>query len=135
MEHKQLPFLGCRVALCGFEEAEAEHVQEIAVQNGLFVGCTCYLLPSLKLTDTHTHFTFSYFTLFVGVVVCNPENPKLTHLLCASGVAAQDIPQVPSWVHVVMEQVCHIFTYSVYSNFVISFIPPLPLSHCGCFLI
>ena len=72
MEHKQLPFLGCHVALCGFEEAEAVHVQEIAVQNGLFSGRTC-LVPSLRVTHTHIHthtHTHTHLTLFLFHSFC-----------------------------------------------------------------
>ena len=34
MELKQLPFVGCYLALYGFSDEEAEHVRETAVQNG-----------------------------------------------------------------------------------------------------
>ena len=32
--HKQLPFAGCHIALAGYPEAEAQHMREIAADNG-----------------------------------------------------------------------------------------------------
>ena len=34
MIYKQLPFLGCHIALFGFSETESKHVREIAQNNG-----------------------------------------------------------------------------------------------------
>ncbi len=37
MNYKQVPFLGCQLALYGFSSTEASHVKEIAETNGTTV--------------------------------------------------------------------------------------------------
>lgn len=36
MLHKQLPFAGCHIALEGYPEDEAQHMRDIAADNGEF---------------------------------------------------------------------------------------------------
>ena len=36
--HKQLPFAGCHIALQGFSDDEAQHMIEIATDNGILTS-------------------------------------------------------------------------------------------------
>ena len=58
MVYKQRPFLGCHIALYGFNDSEATHIKEIAELNGM-ICCYMYMYICIVLPryiDTvHVH--------------------------------------------------------------------------------
>ena len=43
MVYKQRPFLGCHIALYGFNDSEATHIKEIAELNGMLLHVHVHL--------------------------------------------------------------------------------------------